>query len=74
METLATIFTSLFGCIHPRLSRVFTIQRRTYRVCCDCGAEFDYSLEEMTMKRTRTKAEAGGQRQVAEGRGGVFVD
>jgi len=54
MDTLAAIFKSLFGCIHPRLSRVFTIQRRTYRVCCDCGAEFDYSLEHMSMKRTRT--------------------
>jgi hypothetical protein len=54
MDTLAAIFKSLFGCIHPWLSRVFTIQRRTYRVCCDCGAEFDYSLEPMSMKRTRT--------------------
>ena len=58
METLAAIFTSLFGCIHPHLSRVFTIQRRSYRVCCDCGAEFDYSLEEMSMKRTRTNPKA----------------
>ena len=41
----------LFGCHHWNLSRVFTIRRRTYRVCCDCGAEFDYSLDKMAINR-----------------------
>ena len=41
----------LFGCHHSSLSRVFTIGRRTYRVCCECGAQFDYSLENMAIKR-----------------------
>lgn len=36
----------LFGC-HHQLSRVFTIQRRTYQVCLDCGREFGYSWELM---------------------------
>lgn len=40
----------LLGCHHSSLSRVFTIGRRTYRVCCECGAEFDYSLEKMAIK------------------------
>jgi len=44
----------LFGCHHPNLSRVFTIRSRTYRVCCECGAEFDYSLATMSPKRQRT--------------------
>ena len=44
----------LFGCHHTNLSRVFTIGRRTYRVCCDCGAEFDYSLQTMAINRRQT--------------------
>ena len=48
----------LFGCHHSSLSRVFTIGRRTYRVCCDCGAEFDYSLETMAIKSQRTRSPA----------------
>ena len=44
----------LFSCRHSNLSRVFTIDKRTYRVCCDCGAQFDYSLERMAVKRRRT--------------------
>ena len=31
----------LFGCRHRHLSRVFTIKHRTYKVCFDCGQEFD---------------------------------
>jgi hypothetical protein len=31
----------MFGCRHRHLSRVFTIKQRTYRVCFDCGREFD---------------------------------
>ena len=40
----------LFGCHHDNRSRVFTINRHTYCVCCDCGAEFDYSWETMSTK------------------------
>jgi hypothetical protein len=47
---LANLLNFLFGCHHSNLSRVYTIRRRTYRVCCDCGAEFDYALETMTIK------------------------
>lgn len=50
MGRLAVIFNFLFGCHHRQLSRVFTICGRTYRVCCDCGSKFDYSLEHMSMK------------------------
>ena len=41
--SLLWIFESLFGCHHQRLSRVFTIRRRTYQVCVECGREFEYS-------------------------------
>lgn len=49
----------LFGCHHTNLSRVFTICRRTYRVCCDCGAEFEYSLATMSIKRRRAPVPVG---------------
>jgi hypothetical protein len=49
MEGLAKTFDFLFGCHHGHLSRVFTIGGHTYRVCCDCGAKFDYSLEQMCL-------------------------
>lgn len=52
------LFDFLFGCHHSNLSRVFTIRRRTYRVCCGCGAEFDYSLETMSIKRRQNQVPA----------------
>jgi hypothetical protein len=30
-----------FGCHHRHVSRVFTIKKQTYKVCLDCGHEFD---------------------------------
>jgi hypothetical protein len=41
MTTLLAVFRFVFGCRHRHLSRVFTIQNRTYKVCFDCGREFD---------------------------------
>jgi len=38
-----------FGCHHAKLSRVFTIEGHSYKVCCDCGAKFDYSLRTMSI-------------------------
>ncbi len=40
-----------FGCHYRNLSRVFTIEGRTYRVCCGSGINFKYSLENMSMER-----------------------
>ncbi len=47
MNLLLWIFQSTLGCHHGRLSRVFTIHHRTYRVYLDCGREFGYSWELM---------------------------
>jgi hypothetical protein len=41
MKSLQEAFQFVFGCRHRHLSRVFTIKRHTYRVCFDCGKEFD---------------------------------
>jgi hypothetical protein len=51
MVRLVTALDFLFGCHHSHLSRVFTIDGRTYRVCCDCGAKFAYSLATMSIER-----------------------
>ena len=48
---LQSTFEFLFGCYHKQLSRVFTIRRRTYQVCVECGREFEYSWELMRCKR-----------------------
>ena len=47
MNSLFWILQFAFGCHHRHLSRVFTIKKRTYRVCFDCGREFGYSWELM---------------------------
>jgi hypothetical protein len=41
MSWVLGIFQFLFRCRHKHMSRVFTIKNRTYRVCFDCGREFD---------------------------------
>ena len=41
MKLFWWIFQFFFGCRHHHLSRVFTIKNRTYKVCFDCGREFD---------------------------------
>jgi hypothetical protein len=49
MYILTAIFDFLFGCRHADLSRVFTIGGQTYRVCCNCGTRFSYSLSRMRL-------------------------
>jgi hypothetical protein len=53
---LAVILDFLFGCHHGHLSRVFTLGGETYRVCFDCGAKFEYSLETMSVQRRPSSA------------------
>ena len=45
MTYVAAALDFLLGCHHSNLSRVFTISGRTYRVCCDCGAQFNTHLK-----------------------------
>ena len=47
MKPLLWILHSAFGCHHQEMSRVFTIKKRTYRVCFQCGQEFEYSWASM---------------------------
>jgi hypothetical protein len=41
---LNALFNFFFGCSHENSTRPFTIARRTYRVCLDCGAERPFSV------------------------------
>jgi len=50
MEIILGVLDLLFGCRHVPLSRVFTLKGETYKVCCDCGAKFAYSLETMSIE------------------------
>jgi hypothetical protein len=51
MKHFVAALDFLFGCSHQNLSRVFTLGGQTYRVCCDCGARFEYSWMNMSVKR-----------------------
>jgi len=49
---LSAIIESIFGCHHRRLSRVLTIDHKTYQVCLDCGRKLQYSLRAMSLIKT----------------------
>ena len=51
MRYIVAALDFLFDCHHGNLSRVFTIGGRSYRVCCDCGANFKYSLDTMSIQQ-----------------------
>jgi len=50
MKALLAVFQFVFGCRHRHLSRVFTIKHRTYRICFDCGREFDLPSSQESAK------------------------
>jgi hypothetical protein len=53
MYILNAILDFLFGCRHHDLSRPFTVQHHTYKVCLDCGHEMPYSLTSMRLMTGR---------------------
>lgn len=57
MNHLRRVIQFVFGCRHRHLSRVFTINQRTYKVCFDCGQEFD--LPDATSSEQSREAESG---------------
>lgn len=46
-EFLQSVFEAIFGCRHSHLSRPFTIEGQTYKVCMDCSTQVFYSSETM---------------------------
>jgi len=69
MEALIVVLDFLFGCHHRHLSRVFTIDGRTYKVCSDCAAKFDYSLASMCIERPTRALDAARNDVLMEHRG-----
>jgi len=41
------VYTILLGCRHERLTRPFTLEKQTYKVCLDCGKHVYYSTDAM---------------------------
>ena len=68
---LANVIDLAFGCHHRKLSRVFTINGHTYKVCCDCGASFHYSLQSMSVTR-RWRLFAALRRLRVQGKRGLL--
>ena len=49
MKSLHRVFQFLFECHHSKLSRVFTIESRTYQIRFVCGRELNYSWSSCTL-------------------------
>ncbi len=47
--SLRAAVTRVFGCHHSSMSRPFTCDERTYRVCLKCGMRRDFDLKSWTM-------------------------
>jgi hypothetical protein len=72
MRLLLELFRILCGCHHLDLSRVFTLGDRTYRVCCNCGAQFAYCLETMSVVRAARPAAVAQDLRRAIGNSNLF--
>jgi hypothetical protein len=48
INAIVTFFYEIFlGCRHQKLTRPFTLEQQTYKVCLDCGRHVFYSAETM---------------------------
>lgn len=52
------IMNWLFGCRHKELSRAFTSDNETYKVCLKCGARLRYSWQTMSLVDERAERKA----------------
>jgi hypothetical protein len=46
-NAIGFVFEAIFGCRHRDLSRPFTIDAQTYKVCLNCAKQVFYSTERM---------------------------
>ena len=44
-HTLLFLFSKLWSCWHRKMSRPFTHEGETYRVCLKCGMRLEFDLE-----------------------------
>lgn len=47
LRTVSDLMTSVLGCRHERMSRLFTIEDKSYMVCLNCGHQVFYSMDSM---------------------------
>jgi hypothetical protein len=48
INAIVNFFYEIFlGCRHEKLTRPFTLEQQTYKVCLDCGRQVYYSAESM---------------------------
>ena len=52
-SVIGFFFEIFFGCRHDHLTRPFTLERNSYKVCLDCGRKLWYSTETMRLLRGR---------------------
>ena len=59
LSAMGTFLINLIlgACHHRHQSRPFTLLKRTYKVCLDCGKEIGYSLESMAPLRSEEQRE-----------------
>jgi hypothetical protein len=53
---LVFLYDFMFGCGHEHVTRPFTLNRRTYKVCLDCGKQIYYSpvtMRQLTAREVR---------------------
>jgi hypothetical protein len=60
-----TIMNWLLGCRHRELSRAFTSDGETYKVCLKCGARLRYSWQTMSLVRESSKRPAAQPSPIA---------
>jgi len=70
MRLVIWLVQCAWECHHSRLSNVFTIKKRTYQVCLECGREFPYSWELMRSVRSNIASTyaplySAGQREIS---------
>ncbi|HEX3438591.1 MAG TPA: hypothetical protein VHT24_17610 [Pseudacidobacterium sp.] len=54
LRAIVSFFYEIFlGCRHSQLTRPFTLEQQTYKVCLDCGKRIYYSTETMRPLRAR---------------------
>jgi hypothetical protein len=69
MVFIEFMFDWIFCCHHRSLSRVFTIDRQTYKICFSCGAKLRYSWRTMSLIKTESQQMPGSFALVWRARG-----
>jgi hypothetical protein len=61
---------AVFGCRHSHVTRPFTLRRKTYEVCLDCGREIPYSL--VTMSQIKGRGPSGSMSVAGTAKAGAL--